>query len=924
MDELRKKVQGGNFDIAAITESWAKEDINDSELKIDGYTMYRKDRLVSTGTTGGGVLLYVKESLQSCILQGLTNDEFQDSVWCKIKLEDHSVVVGVCYRSTSSTKENNDSLLKLLDKAASQNSTSHLLIYGDFNYPEINYEGFVVKGSIDTDAYRFFHKTNDLFLYQNVNYWTRCRPGQQPSILDYVFTDEDNLVEDIKYTAPLGKSDHICIELIYIWNQIDSDDSTPKYNFWKGDYSKINEELRVVDWDKELITKNMEQAWAFFRDTITRLTQVHIPLKQTIRNKARKKHEWMTKSTIKELKKRDNLWRRYRDFSSERNYKAYTTVRNRVVKLIRQDKVAYQRKLARQFRSNPKRFYGYVRRMQTVKDKVTVVKTSDGNLTANDHETAEALCTFFKDVFVNEGYWNGNAGLRQDPEMEIEVCEEQVTRILKNLQPDKSAGPDGIHPLLLRNVAEQISRPLTILYNKSINSGEVPEDWRKANIIPIYKNGPRNEPGNYRPVSLTSVVCKILERIIKERLTHYLDEKKHISPNQHGFVSHRSCLTNLLEALEKWTEYLDAGNGIDVIFLDYRKAFDTVPHKRLLSKLQQAGITGKVFNWIQAFLQSREMRVVVNGHCSSWTQVISGVPQGSVIGPLLFLIYVNDLPDWIKSEMRMFADDTKVWKKITELKDCIDLQEDLTRLQHWSNTWLLQFHPEKCKVMHVGHKHRFQYRITQSNQTYILNETEEEKDLGIIVTNNLSASTQCAEAAKKATRILGMVRRQFKNMDKECFILLYKTFIRPHLEYAIQVWSPYKRGDIECLEKVQRRATKLVFALRNCSYEDRLVKLGLTTLEERRRRGDLIEAYKIITGKEKVRIEDFFNFHQSNYELRGHQYKLVTKRSRLEVRRNYFSQRVVGPWNRLPSHVVEATTVNTFKNRFDRLKKGTS
>lgn len=155
MDELRKKVQGGNFDIAAITESWAKEDINDSELKIDGYTMYRKDRLVNTGASGGGVLLYVKESLQSCILQGLTNDEFQDSVWCKITLEDHSVVVGVCYRSTSSTKENNDSLLKLLDKAASQNSTSHLLIYGDFNYPEINYERFAVKGSIDTDAYRF-------------------------------------------------------------------------------------------------------------------------------------------------------------------------------------------------------------------------------------------------------------------------------------------------------------------------------------------------------------------------------------------------------------------------------------------------------------------------------------------------------------------------------------------------------------------------------------------------------------------------------------------------------------------------------------------------------------------------------------------------------------------------------------------------
>jgi len=271
------------------------------------------------------------------------------------------------------------------------------------------------------------------------------------------------------------------------------------------------------------------------------------------------------------------------------NYKVYKAVRNRVVKLIRQDKIAYQRKLARQFRSNPKRFYGYVRRMQTVKDKVTVVKTSDGKLTANEQETAEVLCSYFKDVFVEEGYWKGDTSSRQDPEIEIVVSEEKVKRMLKDLKPDKSPGPDGIHPLLLRNAADEVTRPLTILYNKSINSGQVPVDWRKANITPIYKKGPRNEHGNYRPVSLTSVVCKILERIIKEQLTNYFEEKEQISSKQHGFVSHRSCLTNLLEAFEKWTEYLVAGNGIDIIYLDYRKTFDTVPHERLLTKLRQVG-----------------------------------------------------------------------------------------------------------------------------------------------------------------------------------------------------------------------------------------------------------------------------------------------------------------------------------------------
>jgi len=239
----------------------------------------------------------------------------------------------------------------------------------------------------------FFNKTNDVFLYQNVNHWTRYRPGQQPSLLDYVFTDEDNLIEDIKYTAPLGRSDHICNELNYVWLQPDCEDSCSKYNYWKGDYSKIEEKLRAIDWDKELNTENMEEAWAYFCDTISVLTQRYVPYKQANSNKAKNKHEWMTKATVKELKKRDKLWKKYKEFSSVGNYKVYKAVRNRVVKLIRQDNIAYQRKLARQFRSNPKRFYGYIRQMQRVKDKVTVVKTADSKLTANEQETAEVLCS---------------------------------------------------------------------------------------------------------------------------------------------------------------------------------------------------------------------------------------------------------------------------------------------------------------------------------------------------------------------------------------------------------------------------------------------------------------------------------------------------------------------------------------------------
>ena len=231
-------------------ESWAKDDVGDAELKIDGYLMYRKDKAADSRAKGGGVLLYVKEKLRSRALHHLADDKFQDSVWCKIETEGRSVIVGVCYRSTSSTRQNNDNLLHLLDKVTHQRSQPRLLILGDFNFPEIDYVNYKVEGGLDTDANRFFNKTNDLFLHQHITDWTRCRAGQHPSTLDYVFTDEDNVIEDINYSPPLGKSDHVCIDMNYITGQQESEATQTTYDFWRGDYVRIKEELRNDDWEQ--------------------------------------------------------------------------------------------------------------------------------------------------------------------------------------------------------------------------------------------------------------------------------------------------------------------------------------------------------------------------------------------------------------------------------------------------------------------------------------------------------------------------------------------------------------------------------------------------------------------------------------------------------------------------------------------------
>jgi len=308
----------------------------------------------------------------------------------------------------------------------------------------------------------------------------------------------------------------------------------------------------------------------------------------------------------------------------------------------------------------------------------------------------------------------------------------------------------------------------------------------------------------------------------------------------------------LLEAFESWTRLLDEGHEVDVIFLDYRKAFDTVPHRRLIAKLARLGIPERMQQWVKNFLTGRHMRVMISTSFSDWATVKSGVPQGSVLRPLIFLIFVNELPHWVVNSMRMFADDTKIWAAINSIDDSSSLQKDLDKLVEWSEEWLLSFNIEKCKVMHIGHSLPTPYTMSSSTGRNLLEVTRKEKDLGTIVTSDLKPSQQCSVSANKAMSILGLINRTFKRIDEEDFKLLYNCYVRPHLEYCIQVWSPYLVKDILHLESVQKRATKLVTSIKKLSYTERLRKLNIYSLERRRLRGDLIEMYKILTAKEKV------------------------------------------------------------------------
>jgi ribonuclease P/MRP protein subunit RPP40 len=333
----------------------------------------------------------------------------------------------------------------------------------------------------------------------------------------------------------------------------------------------------------------------------------------------------------------------------------------------------------------------------------------------------------------------------------------------------------------------------------------------------------------------------------------------------------------------------------------------------LFEKLKSHGICGQTLNWIKEWLCGRRQRVTVNKTFSEWREVTSGVPQGSVLGPVLFLIYINDIDISLISKLSKFADDSKLCRNVSTSSDRDVLQEDLDKLNEWSHKWQMQFNVDKCSVIHLGSKNmNFKYKLGNSE----LKSSIQERDLGVIVDNSGKWSEQCSVAVKNANSTLGIIRRHFKTRSRNVIIKLYKSLVRPKLEYCVQAWCPHLKKDIEKIERVQHRATRLVGEFAGLKYDDRLTRAGLTTLEKRRERGDLIQVFKIIKGFDKVDCNKFFQL-AVNSRTRGHKYKIVKVRSRLDIRSKFFSQRVVNSWNHLPAHVVEADSVNSFKNRLD-------
>ena len=667
--------------------------------------------------------------------------------------------------------------------------------------------------------------------------------------------------------------------------------------------------------------RSVDENWRSLVETVQLTMEKNIPQTKTGK---RNNLPWITHNVKRQMKRRDRLLKKAKKKKTPGAWKAFRIQRNATTSAIRQARDNYIHDIIGDLAhatehdryAGTKRFFGYIKAQKKEKSGVPTLNVGDETVTT-DQGKADAFNKQFKDAFTTERTDDiPDLGPSPHPSCDdIVFTTSGIIKLLKGLKPHKAMGPDGLPPRILKDLAEELAPILTVLFQQIYDTGEAPQDWKDANVVPIYKKDNRHSTENYRPVSLTSVLSKVYEHIIVSATMTHLTGNNILTDDQYGFRSKRSCETALLATIHDWAECLFHQLQVDVIFLDFSKAFDCVPHQRLLEKLRFYGIDGKTNKSIRSLLSGRRQRVLINGTKSDWEKVTSGVPQGSVIGPILFLIYINDIQKEISSSMKLFADDSTIYRPIRSYEDHLILQEDLRKLDLWAEKWQMTFKPIKCKTMNITNKRnisKYGYTVKGSPIETIKQHTY----LGVEIDNKLTWTPHINKICKKSRQTLGLVQRSLHAAPQYVKGTAYKVVVRPKLEYASSAWSPQGSTKIKKLESVQRKAAR--FTTRN--YEKSTDSGGLVstlewdTLQVRRNTRDATMWYKTHHGGVDLSFPPSVHL-KPRRGKNDHELAYFLPQVRVDAYKNSFFMRTISLWNGLPGEVVAAPSVNCFQRQ---------
>ena len=774
---------------------------------------------------------------------------------------------------------------------------------------------------------------NEELLVQVVSENTR----KGKSLLDIVLTSDEDIIYNTTVEKTNLDTDHDIVTCdILLKNMNFQPDSSAhavekklldKLNFHKAEWDSIRGELSKVNWE-ELLSDQMTVAdmYKTFEEIIYNSSEKHTPLRNQSDSSKHKipRNRLVLIRKRKQLNTRINYLKYLHPSDSTRKVEKLNNkkfeIEQEIKNLISIELANRELDAISKMKKNPKFFYQYVKKNLKSKSKIGPMQDSDGTLQSDSKVKATLLQSQYCKAFSDPEKANLKSDFNpicQEKIKDIDITIKDVIEAIKEIPRHASPGPDKLPAILLKECADELSKAILIIWRKSLDTGEIPDILKLQTIIPLYKKGSKMLPVNYRPVSLTSHLTKLFERILRRKLIHHIETNNLLSNNQHAFRSGRSCLSQLLQHIEYILETLEKKYNIDVIYLDFSKAFDKVDHKILLQKVKQFGIEGKIFTWLESFLSNRYQQVIVDGILSDKEKVISGVPQGTVLGPLLFLIYINDLePELKKSILRIFADDSKIVKTIRNQSDHDELQDELNNAIKWADSNNMELNHTKFQLMHYGKEDH----LKSSYQTGLatLNSETDIKDLGVYLSADLTWEKQITEAIKMGRKFLGWILRSFTARSAEVLLFLYKSYVLPRLEYASILWSPYQQKYICRIEAIQRKITAKIDELQNLNYHQRLRKLKLFSLQRRRERFAAIYMFKLCSGLVPNNLN--LNFYTTRRgEMKCHAPRLNAPNTHHStLRHNYFTSTGPSIFNLLPAKIKDADTLESFKSRLDK------
>ena len=640
------------------------------------------------------------------------------------------------------------------------------------------------------------------------------------------------------------------------------------------------------------------------------------------------------------MRKRTRLKKRYLSTKSENSrqnlFQKLITIEKDLQKSHSDQRDYDEKRAIEKIKTNPKFFYSIAKKFSKVKIGVGPLLNTAKTLIAAPLAMAEILSEQYSSVFSTPSQQNLSPSHIfpdedvEDPQpciQDIAFNSDQLAEAMNELSTNAAPGPDGFPSILLKKCRFALAPPLSVIWQQSLVDGEIPAVCKSATITPIHKGKSRALAQNYRPVALTSHLIKVFEKVVRNHIVAFMEKHHLFNQSQHGFRGGRSCLSQLLAHFDKITSELEKGNGVDVIYLDFAKAFDKVDHGITLQKLKSLGIKGKLGRWLMSFLTNRVQRVVVDGQRSTPQPVVSGVPQGSVLGPLIFLILIGDIDENVaNSFISSFADDTRVGNGITSEEDVHQLQADLEAIYRWSVSNNMSFNSEKFELLRYKSK---KSKLIQSTTSYIsdngsvIQEKSHVRDLGVTLSNDATFSQHIFEKCASVRSKIAWVLRTFKSREKTSMITLWKTLIMCHLDYCSQLWSPIRTGNIQSLELLQKSYLRKISGMSEISYWDQLKHLKLYSLERRRERYQIIYTWRIMEKQvpnfESTPILDQWN------PRRGRECKIpsVISSAPLSIKSIRFaSLPIKGPrlFNSLPQHIrnMSKCTTERFKCELDR------